>query len=375
LDKRGGIVTVPTQDRPTQDRPSHERSGDERDAVDGASPDLAADDLAADDGMTGDRTVEHSVFAQGDVAELGIEDSVVDLTIDDPGVVDLTTDDLGVAGLATDNGPVRDRPPRPMIDPRIRERRIEVLRAAGRRRLRVTLVLASTIVVVGLAYLAVHSPLLAVGHVRVSGERREPVVEILHAAGIRKGQALLFVDTGAAERRIEQLHWVANAHVRRDFPGTLDIEVTEYAPTAYVPMAGGKVALVASTGRVIGLSRSVPPHSVEVLGVRGVPVVGTTLSSPEAANVVSQFPPHLQSRVAAIDVGGGSPVVDLRAAAPAGRACLPVAGAVAGFEQVRLGGFDALRDKGVAALSVLNHLAGQPFSYIDVSVPQAPVSC
>ena len=58
------------------------------------------------------------------------------------------------------------------IDPRIRERRIEVIREAGRRRLRITLVVASTIVVVGLAYLAVRSPLFDVDHIRVARELR-----------------------------------------------------------------------------------------------------------------------------------------------------------------------------------------------------------
>jgi cell division protein FtsQ len=221
----------------------------------------------------------------------------------------------------------------------------------------------------------VHSPLLAVGHVRITGAEREPAGEILRAAGVHNGQALVFVDTGAVERRVEQLHWVARARVRREFPGTVSIAVTEYVPAAYVPMTGGKLALVASSGRVIGLSRKVPAHAVEVLGVRAVPVVGASLSSPAAAGVMGQLPPHLRSRVGAIDVGGASPVIDLRTGAPAPATCGPVPGSVAGFEQVRLGTFDALREKGVAALSVLNHLGAQRFTYIDVSVPQAPVSC
>ena len=71
--------------------------------------------------------------------------------------------------------PTEDRPrvARPPIDPRIRDRRIEVIREAGRRRLRVTLVIASAIVVVGLAYLTVRSPLLDVDHIQVTGSQRE----------------------------------------------------------------------------------------------------------------------------------------------------------------------------------------------------------
>jgi len=264
---------------------------------------------------------------------------------------------------------------RPTIDPRIRERRIEVLRAAGRRRLRVTLVIASAIVVAGLGYLAVRSPLLAVDHIRVTGSQREPIGKIMRAAGVHKGQPMLFTDTAAAQRRIERLRWIAEARVRRDFPGTVSIDVTEYVPTAYVRMSGGKIALIASNGHVIALARAVPPHAVAVIGERVAPVVGSLLTPPEAAGVVGQLPAHLRTLVFAIDVGGSTAVIDLRAAAPAGTACRPAPGSVAGFEQLRLGSLDSARDKGVAALAVLDHLAGQPFNYIDVSVPQAPVSC
>jgi hypothetical protein len=45
-----------------------------------------------------------------------------------------------------------------------------------------------------------------------------------------------------------------------------------------------------------------------------------------------------------------------------------------GRGEVRLGGLSEIRAKGIAALAVLDHLAGQPFTYIDVAAPQAPVS-
>src|SRR5437879_3611381 len=105
------------------------------------------------------------------------------------------------------------------IDPRIRERRIEVIREAGRRRLRITLIVASTIVVLGLAYLAVRSPLLDVDHVRVNGARSESAADILAAARVHLGAPLLFVDTGAVARRVEGLPWVEHASVHRDLPG------------------------------------------------------------------------------------------------------------------------------------------------------------
>jgi hypothetical protein len=134
------------------------------------------------------------------------------------------------------------------------------------------------------------------------------------------------------------------------------------------------VALVASTGRVIAFSRSVPPHALKVVGERAVEV-GSTLEPRGVADVLGQLPPHLASRVGAVDVGGASVVLDLRGAPPAGSSCRAAAGVVPGYQQIRLGTLGALRGKGVAALSVLNERANRPFTYVDVSVPLTPVAC
>ena len=190
----------------------------------------------------------------------------------------------------------------------------------------------------------------------------------MRAAGVHNGQALLFVDTGAVARRVEQLPWVEHARVRRDFPGTVSIAVTEYVPAAYVRVTGGKLALVASSGRVIGAledgaartrSRCAAcarsrwwarrsrrrPRPVSWASCRRISARGSARST-----WVARRPSSICAR---------------RAPAPA--TCGPVPGSVRGFEQVRLGTFDALREKGVAALAVLDHLGAQRFTYIDVS--------
>jgi cell division protein FtsQ len=242
------------------------------------------------------------------------------------------------------------------IDPRIRERRIEVIREAGRRRLRITLVVASAIIVFGLVYLAIRSPLLDLDHVRVTGARRESASDVQAAARVHLGDALLFVDTGAIARRVERLPWVEHAVVHRDFPGTLRIAITDYVPTAYVRRPDGRVVLIASNGRAVALVQSTPRVAVEIRGMRVVPAVGSLLSPPGAANILRLLPARLRALVGAIDIGD-SFALDLRSGG-----------------QVRLGTLDHLRAKGLAALGVLDHLAGQPFTYIDVSAPQAPVS-
>jgi cell division protein FtsQ len=273
--------------------------------------------------------------------------------------------------------PTQDRPrvARPPIDPRIRDRRIEVIRAAGRRRLRITLVIASAIVVMGLAYLAVHSPLLDVDHIRVAGEQRESVAEIERAAGVHTGDALLFVNTGAIARRIERLPWVEHASVRRDFPGTVAINVTENAPTTFVRISHKEVALLAATGRVVSYAPSAPAGAVEVLGVKTKPAVDSVVSPAAVADVMRWLPKRLAAKIQAIDLGGASPALELPGRAAKSDACKTQVGGVQSNPQIRLGSLDDLRDKGNAALAVLDHLGATPFTYIDVSVPQSPVSC
>jgi cell division protein FtsQ len=269
--------------------------------------------------------------------------------------------------------PTQDRPRvHAPIDPRIRDRRIEVIREAGRRRLRITLVIASAIVVVGLVYLAIRSPLLDVDRIRVTGNRRESVSQIVDAARVHTGDALLLVNRGAIERRVERLPWVASVHVRRELPHTLEYVVTEYAPTAYVRIGPHRVALVASTGRVIQHAPAAPPNAVQVLGERAVPAAGALLADPDVADVVRKLPPRLGAQVRAIEVGGASITLVLRTpSTPSAPQCT----GGGPTEQIRLGTLADLADKGAAALAVVDHLAGQPFTYVDVATPQAPVSC
>jgi len=156
--------------------------------------------------------------------------------------------------------------------------------------------------------------------------------------------------------RIEQMPWVQRASVQRDLPGTLKITIDEYAPAAFVRVAGG-VVLVAANGHVIASAKSAPAHTVEVRGVRQAPGVGELLAPPDAAGIVGRLPRALGSQVAAVDVSGDGLALDL-----------------AGGGEIRLGNPSDLDAKAASAQAVLAHLAAAPFSYIDVSTPDRPVS-
>jgi cell division protein FtsQ len=241
------------------------------------------------------------------------------------------------------------------IDPRIRERRIEVTRAAGRRRLRVLLVASIVLSAAGLTFLAVTSPGLDVDRSLVTGSTHLTNAQIRAASGVHTHDHLLFVDTGAAARRIEQLPWVEAATVHRKFPGTLEVTVKEYIPTAYVRVSGG-VMLLAANGHAIARVARVPAHAVEVRGVRRAPDAGELLAPPDAAGVVGQLPAALAQRVAAVDVSGDGIALD-----------------TVGNGEIRLGDTTELASKSASALAVLGSLGDAHFAYIDVSIPSRPI--
>ncbi len=193
-------------------------------------------------------------------------------------------------------------PPVPM-DPRIRERRIEVKRAVGRRRLRALIVIGSLFVALGLAFVTINSPFLDVDHVRVLGAHHLAPQDVRASSRIPRHDALLFVDTAAVARRVEALPWVERATVHRDFPGTVRIVIKEYTPVAYV-QDGREVVLVAENGRAVARVPTPPAGAAKIVGVRRAPTIGELLSPPEAARIVSHLPRTLARQVASVDVSG-----------------------------------------------------------------------
>ena len=167
------------------------------------------------------------------------------------------------------------------IDPRIRARRIEVQRGAGRRRLRrVVDVLLLLLVAVGFLA-ALRSPLLDVDAVEVAGARRTGVEAVVEAAGIDVGQQLVDVDLGRAGDRIALLPWVLEARLHRGLDGRVQIAITEREPVAVLGEAAAAV-LVDPTGRVLARAADVPDLAeglVRVAGTSGDLVPGATVGS------------------------------------------------------------------------------------------------
>ena len=83
------------------------------------------------------------------------------------------------------------------MDPRIQSRRIDVMRAKGRRRLRV-LLLGLTIISLAVGgYFLSKSSLFDVDEIVVEGVAGELAAEVLQESRVQKGKPLLEVDSSA----------------------------------------------------------------------------------------------------------------------------------------------------------------------------------
>lgn len=137
------------------------------------------------------------------------------------------------------------------IDPRIRARRIEVQRSAGRRRLQ-RLADLGAIGTVGLAFAAaLWSPLLDVDEIAVHGADHTTPALVTAATGISPGDQLVGVDLRAAGKAVAALPWVERATLHRQLDGTVTVDVVERTAVALVGTGAG-AQLVDRRGRVLG---------------------------------------------------------------------------------------------------------------------------
>jgi cell division protein FtsQ len=254
--------------------------------------------------------------------------------------------------------PTRTRARRPPIDPRIRERRQEVTRSQGRRRLRILLVLLGVVLLVAAAAGATRSPLLDVDRVLITGAQHTSVPDVLRASGFDRPRAMIDVQADESARRLRRLAWVGNAHVERKWPSTIHITLDERVAVASVPANGGGWAAADAHGRVLARQAAPLPGLPQIAG--GIPAgePGTLTARPviEALAVAAALPADLRPKTPIIGVTPEG--VELRLL-PAGVA--------------KLGSTDQLDAKLDAVLTVLQRANVTNLAVLDVRVPGVPV--
>jgi cell division protein FtsQ len=221
-------------------------------------------------------------------------------------------------------------------------------------------VVAVVVVLLGVAYGASRSPLLAVDTLTVKGTSHLTPEQVLDAAGVHEGDAMVWLDTGAALSGIEALPYVGHASLRREWPDTVRITVTERVPAAWVEGPAGTV-LVDGTGRVLEAVEAAPPAMPQLLGARQVPPPGGTIDAVGAARVAGGLSALAAAGTTSVEVTDGGVVLHLTSGT-----------------EIRMGEATHVGVKLRAALAVLDELQATspatPPAYVDVSVPTNPVA-
>jgi cell division protein FtsQ len=250
------------------------------------------------------------------------------------------------------------------MDPRIRQRWSAVRRHEGQRRLRVVVAVVGCALVTATTVAILHSPLLSVRQVSVSGGSHTSRQSVLRATGLDRHPLMVDVNTGRLEQRLYALPWVAKATVRRDWPSTIGVSVRERVPAALVTTASGEWAVADRSGRVLLRSTgtpAAPPPLLPLPSFRGeeqLPAPGSQLppSSAPALRVLGALRWPLIGQVSAVDVH------------PDGEISLTMGGGLV----VQLGDASMLDRKLAATQTVLSQVRPSSARTIDVRVPEAP---
>lgn len=158
--------------------------------------------------------------------------------------------------------------------------------------------MASIVSAVGLLAVS-RSSVFDVRRFQVSGAEHLQRARVLAVAGITRSTNVLWLDEGAAARRLEAEPWVADADVRVTFPLTIDITVTERWPVAVA--RGNVVSLMAADGTSLGSGRA--PRGLPVIDLGAwAPIEGVRPSPVGAARVLGAMTPALRAQVARVRV-------------------------------------------------------------------------
>lgn len=276
----------------------------------------------------------------------------------DDGAGDESAPEVGAMTLTTREDSTDDSPARSadaavvLVDQRMRRRRIAVHREAGRRRLRRVLwVLVALVVVVDGAAL-LHVPMLDVDRISVEGAVQISPATVAWASRIRQGATLATLDEHAAERQVEQLSWVDDADVVREWPSTVRIVVTERQPAAVLDRgAQGLPAVVDASGRILDIGGLVPFGLIAVVGVEGSLSEGGEVPDDAipALDLAVALNQRLPGAVAAVNV-------DLEASLSAGGRAV-------------FGSAEELDDKMIALATLLSDVDMSCVSVVDLRVP------
>lgn len=257
---------------------------------------------------------------------------------------------------------------------RFTERRHEIRKQRGARRLRWVAGLALVALLAVAAIAIANSPALAVDKVTVNGVDRDRAEQVYRASRLEAGLPLLDVDTAAASSSVRELPWVRTAEVERGWNGTVVINV-EPRQILFALATPDQAEFVAVDSEGIQIARlsaaevtASPLASASTVGdpAEGVPLIHGlvvnpdpgAIAPPEAAlaiNFLVAVPDSVRSVVREAEVVDQTLQIHL------------MSGGVALFGDSRLLGakFQALE-------TILNQVDLACLETVDISAPTAP---
>jgi cell division protein FtsQ len=205
------------------------------------------------------------------------------------------------------------------------------------------------LVVVGLGtrVLLYDAGLANVEDLTVTGLTTVPEQAVRDAAAVTPGGPLISVDTAGIASRVAALEGIASVEVRRAWPHTVEVEVTERVPVALWQTAAGLYE-VDTTGLSYRRAPD-PPPALPRLTFAGVAPQDPATAA--AITVLRDLTEPLRAQVATVAVAGTQVTLGL-----------------VDDRSVRWGDPERSADK----IAVLGPLLGQPGSVYDVSSPDLP---
>jgi cell division protein FtsQ len=221
-----------------------------------------------------------------------------------------------------------------------------------RRRRWLAVLLALVVLLAGAAaggrQVLLHAARFRVSQVEVTGTTGLDPAVVRAAAGVRLGEPLVSVRTEEVHRRVAAIPRLATVDVRRLWPGTVEVTVTERTPVALAASAAGPV-LVDATGTAYELAPRPAPR---------LPRLAADLLAPDdpatraGLAVLAELPRLVRDQLGVVRAEGPSEVTLL----------------LADGKQVRWGSPDDPARKA----AVLTALLSQPGTIYDVSAPDLP---
>ncbi len=246
------------------------------------------------------------------------------------------------------------------INPRIQERRIEIIRAKGKRRLRILLTVVLSVLLSMAAVLISKSSLLDVDEVVVVGADSELEELIVAIANIPKSKPILEVDTQSIMERIKRIPNIKGTKVSRSFGGKVTISVTLRKPSVLLSNLG-EWFLVDLDGRVLERVSELPPNLEYPIVEGNVDDLKVGEWVPEQAlyaiELAANLPSVLLADISFVSTNEGIELM------------------LFGEGKILFGDNEALESKILAASTILEQVDLAELIHIDVRTPDKPVLC